>query len=126
MPEIKLTPKQRENIGKLLKTAAKDAGLQGELVVDPRAVLAKYGLENLVKGREVHVGLDIKAGHKEVKLGGVSAILGWHVDANTGHADANLHQDISRDHADSHPHADTPPGHFDWSHQDFPALHFDI
>lgn len=127
MAEIKLTPKQKANIGKLLKTAAKDKDLQGQLVADPAAVFAEYDLENLVKGREVHVGFDITASHDEVKLGGVNAILGWHIDANTGHADAHLHQDVSRAHADTNNnHADTPSGHFDWSHQDLPALHLDL
>lgn len=127
MPEIKLTPKQRENIGKLLNTAAKDKDVQGQLVADPHAVLAKYGLENLVKGHDVHVGLDITTNQREVKVGkGVTALFGWHIDANTGHADAEQHFDISRPHADGAQHADTAAGHADLSHQDFPALHLDI
>jgi hypothetical protein len=126
MAEIEVTPKQRERLARLLTEAAKDPVLRAQLAADPRAVLTEYRLERLLGERQVQVGLDVTGGHDEELAEGVLGFIGFHIDANTPHADAHLHQDISTPHADAAPHVDIPEGHADWSHQDIPRLHFDV
>ena len=124
--DIGLNVEQAGAIAKLLTAASKDVNVKARLAANPNAVLKEFGLDSLVEGRDIRVSLDISAYQEALTVGGINAILGFHIDANTGHADSRQHFDASSPHADTSPHLDFPALHADSSHQDIPPLHFDI
>jgi hypothetical protein len=128
MPEVSVSAEDRERITRLFERAQKDVVFRGRLAGDPHGCLREYELGHLIAGHPINVALDIGSPHLAgvERREGVEMLFGFHIDANTPHADAEAHEDISTPHADAAPHFDIPEAHADISHEDIPSLHFDI